>query len=316
MGEDQEAAIIRILQYAQSLLDSTPLFLFLSFPLSVKGDEDVITRIPARKPLVSSKISTAKVKRRPANPKPRATAATKGSSSAVATTSTAEDLLAQKGAPEPGPTENAVRGHCVGKLENAFINVFLTFFRALVPDPTKGQTSALNRVVRSDNLHGSSNDDGDLMEVDPPIRITEPIVLDHDDIVKDTATAVPNGSSADALRSTDSGTVNPVSSSIEIVTAPQSQHPIEHIVNGNASQPDNVAGYVNLANGMIDEARITDHAVTYAQEVEAALFNKLKEFSREKRLWLPGAAYKYVFCHICVQLCISRYHFFLDNNTI
>ncbi|KAJ9102473.1 hypothetical protein QFC21_002873 [Naganishia friedmannii] len=257
------------------------------------GDEDAITKVSKRKPPVSPKISTVKVKRRPVHPKPRPMAATKASSSAVATTSIAEDLLAQRGAPEPGPTENAVRGHCVGKLENAFINVFLTFFRALVPNPTPGQKRAVDGTVRKSALDRNGIIDGDFMEVDPPIRITEPIVLDHDDAPKEIATAITESSSANPLRTTDSGTVNPVSSSIEILTAPQSsQHSIEHIANGNASHSINIAGYVNLVNGTIDEPRITDDAVIYAQEVEACLFNKLKEFSREKRLWLPGAAYK------------------------
>ncbi|KAJ9121707.1 hypothetical protein QFC22_002327 [Naganishia vaughanmartiniae] len=260
------------------------------------GDEDAVAKSAKRKHLVSPKIPTVRVKRRPTNPKPRPAPATKASSSAVVTTTIAEDLLAQRGAPEPGPTENAVRGHCVGKLENAFINVFLTFFRALVPNPISGQNRALEGSARAGNLGRNGSMDGDLMEVDPPIRTTEPIVLDHDDIPKENTTTITDSSSANPFRSTDSGTVNPVSSSIEIVTAPHSsQHAIEHIVNGNASQSTNTAGYVNLANGTIDEPRITDDAVAYAQGVEGALFNKLKEFSREKRLWLPGAAYKYVY---------------------
>ncbi|KAJ9107951.1 hypothetical protein QFC19_002694 [Naganishia cerealis] len=253
------------------------------------GDEDVLMRVSRRKPLVSPKASAAKVKRPPAKSKHRPTVGNKASATAVATTSIADDLEAQRTAPVPGPTENAVRGHCLGKLENAFINVFLTFFRALLQNGQSGDNMAINGIVPLRNSNREDSGDGDLMEVDPPIRITEPIVLDHDDVPQTNA-AVLGDSCADPLEPTDSGGTNPVSSSIEIVNA--SQQSVEHTGNGNASQPLNTAVYVNTKDGTIDEPRIIDDALTYAQEVEAALFNKLKQFSREKRLWLPGFAYK------------------------
>jgi hypothetical protein len=98
------------------------------------------------------------------------------------------------------------------------------------------------------------------------------------------------------IESTDSGTVNQVSSSIEILTGPQSsQQSVEHIPNASASQ----LAIANAEKGPLQKPRdskeIEHDALGYAKEVETALFDKNKEFSREKKVWQPGAAYKSVF---------------------
>lgn len=200
---------------------------------------------------------------------------------------TPEEIEAQKQAPNPGPSESAVRIHCLGKLQAAFVNVFMAYFHAL----THGKRVE-NVVVPGADARRTVNPaqimNGDFMEVDPPIRITEPIVLDDDDAP---VTASTNGNGK-PLEATDSGIVNPVSSSIEIVTGPNSsQQSVQHLPNGQASQVSVVE-----ANNPIVETRdptvVKNDAVTYAKEVEEAIFDKLREFPRERRCWQAGAAYK------------------------
>lgn len=200
---------------------------------------------------------------------------------------TSEEIEAQKQTPIPGPSESAVRIHCLGKLQAAFVNVFMAYFHAM----TYGKR-VRTVVVPGADARGTINPaqimNGDFMEVDPPIRITEPIVLDDDD-APFTASTTGNGK---PLEATDSGIFNPVSSSIEIVTGPNSsQQSVQHLPNGQASQVS-----VAEANNAVVEARdptvVKNDAVTYAKEVEEALFDKLREFSRERRCWQAGAAYK------------------------
>lgn len=217
---------------------------------------------------------------------------------------TAEELEAQRSAPVLGPMQSAVRMHCLGKLEAAFVSVFMAYFHALMhgrrtenPVNASGvqnqrgpNVDAYTQGRRKTNAEHSI--DGDFMEVDPPMRITEPIVLDDDEVPVTASTNVVNGDGK-PIDSTDSGVVNPISSSIEIVTAPHSsQQSVEHIPNGQGSRlaiedPYRVAGGVAR-----DPLEIKNDALMYAKEVEDALFDKLKEFSREKLCWQAGAAYK------------------------
>lgn len=171
----------------------------------------------------------------------------------------------------------------------AFVNVFMAYFHAVTNGQTQGNAVGAGPSAKR-TVNSGQNMNGDFMEVDPPIRITDPIVLDDDD------TPVVAGTGGDgqgkALVGSDSGIVNPVSSSIEILTGPNSsQQSVQHLPNGQASQAS-VKDGKEAAIEARDPTLVKNDAVTYAKQVEEALFDKLKEYSREKACWQAGAGYK------------------------
>lgn len=171
----------------------------------------------------------------------------------------------------------------------AFVNVFMSYFHVVSQGNTTGNVGGARPSARKTVISGQ-NMDADFMEVDPPIRITEPIVLDDDDTPA-VSNIFENGEEK-ALASTDSGIVNPASSSIEILAGPNSsQQSVQHLPNGQSSQ-SSIANGEDAAAKARDPTLIKNDAVTYAKQVEEALFDELREYSREKTCWQAGAAYK------------------------
>jgi hypothetical protein len=244
-------------------------------------------------------------KRRPPPLKPtaRPPAGQKTAAPVIPAAMTAEELETQRLAPALGLSADAVRIHCLGKLEAAFVKVFLDYNRALDGQPRGEGPSSVTGNGGQPTTNGSSSRlqaasgrrydrdmEVDFMEVEPPIRITEPIVLDEEESLESTRPA-PNGHSK-SLVSKDSGFDDPISSSIEILTGPQSSQQSVGNLSARPSQVAAAGSDVQSRPTMRDESKVKGEAIEYTREVEKALFEKTKQYSREKQVWIAGTAYK------------------------
>lgn len=252
-----------------------------------------------RKPLVPTKAPTATTsKRRPAAIKvtSRPSAAHKAAAPVLPAPMSKEEIEAQQHAPALGLTADLVRKHCLSKLEAAFTKVFVAYFETLSASREgegPGDNSA-NGLQPSVNRPSSSMQDAsgrrydramdvDFMEVAPPIRSTELIVLDEEETAG-TAGIPVSTSRGTALMAPDSSFADMISSSIEILTSQQS---IENL----SAKPESQDAMENPDNRR-DPKEVENGAMAYAREVEQALFDKLKMYSREKSVWIAGSAYK------------------------
>lgn len=272
-------------------------------------DVQVPEEAPPKKqrPSVSSRPPAAAIpKRRPAPLKPttRPAAGQKTAVPVVPAAMTAEELETQRLAPALGLSADAVRKHCLGKLEEAFVRVFLDYNRALggqrrgegptnvtgngVQHPTNGSSS---RVQTASGRRYDRDMEVDFMEVEPPIRITEPIVLDEEESLESTRPSAPKGHS-ESLVSKDSGFDGPISSSIELLTGPQASQQSVGNLSARPSQSAIAGSNVQSRYTMRNESQVKSEAIEYTKEVEKALFEKTKQYSREKQVWIAGTAYK------------------------
>ena len=266
-----------------------------------QGDDE--SRSRKRKPLVPTKASSATLStRRPAALKVnnRSSAVQKAAAPVNPMPMSAEEVELRNRAPALGLAADAVRAHCLGKLEAAFIKVYKAYYQALgmaqdggsEPIPEKGLQQYADGVSFSwQYVQGRRCDqamDADLTEVAPPIRVTEPIVLDEEEIPDLAAPSTSQGHDR-AMLPSDSGLVQPVSSSIEILAVPQSSQ--QSVGNLHATSQIRARESI-VPHGLPHEAEMRENAIGYAREVEQALFEKTKFYSREKVVWLAGSSYK------------------------
>ncbi|GHJ87750.1 hypothetical protein NliqN6_4152 [Naganishia liquefaciens] len=259
-----------------------------------------------RKPHVPAKAPSAPLsKRRPATLKMnrRLIAVQKAAAPVNTAPMTAEEVEIRDRAPALGLAADAVRAHCLGKLEVAFFRVFTAYFRTLrmaqvdgskfippneLPPFADGGSFSSRQSPQGRRYDQSTG--ADVMQVAPPIRITEPIVLDEDDTPEPVPPSGLNGHDQ-ATQPNGSGLADPVSSSIGISGGPQSsQLSIGDLSTLPTSQRATRESIVRL--NIPHDSEIETNATEYAKEVEQALFIKTKEYSRERKVWVAGSHYK------------------------